>query len=310
MLDPILEVEMSPRIGPAVIIIDALDQCDDKKLMEEFIEVVTDACRENRPFPFRVILTSRVEEHLRKKLEAPAVCPLNLNEFDASDDIRKFFQSQFSTIYEENHEQMAMRKISLPWPSNADLERFIQEADGSFLRATTFINSIDVNNIPHRLLVNSRANIDSRRLSLSGFLRPFRRLSRSSLQQTSASEESSGVASPSSLQQTSASEESSGVASPLISSIPEITTIASEALDASRVIGSAHAEHSSRTHSSGASIPSDTPELAVSNKLPQLSRAEDGSIEATTSESLIEQLITNPPCGSIGVQFYPFLSDN
>jgi hypothetical protein len=291
MVGPIFEVEIHPRTEPMVIIIDALDECGDKELMEEFIEVVTDACRDIRPFPFRIFLTSRVEEHLRKKLEALAarsiIYPLDLKNFDASNDIRKFFQSQFSTIYEENHELMTMRDISRPWPSNSVLEALIEKAEGSFLFATKFINSIDVKDMPRQRLVTLNANTDSRRLSWSGVLRPFRRLSRSSSQHTSASEESSHVVSPSSP----------------ISSIPEIATIASEALDASGEIGSAQAEQLSRIHSSGGSISSDTPESAVSNELPRLSEAEDGFIEATTSESFIEQLITNFPCGLIGLQF-------
>ena len=290
MVCPIFEGEIQ-RTEPMVIIVDALDECDDKGLMEEFIEVVTDACREIRPFPFRVFLTSRVEEHLRKKLEALAarsiIYPLDLTNFDASDDIRKFFQFQFSTIYEENHELMIMREISWPWPSNSILEALIEKAEGSFLCATKFLNSIDVKDMPRQKLITLRANTDSRRLSWSGILRPFRRLSRSSSQQTSASEESSHVALPSSP----------------IGSIPEIAAVASEALDASGVIGSAQTEQSSRAHSSGASIPSDTHESAMSNELPRLSEGEDGFVEATISESLIEQLIMDFPCGSIGLQF-------
>jgi len=48
----------------AVIVIDALDECDDKDLMAEFIEVVIGAFQANRRLPFRVVFTSRVEEHI------------------------------------------------------------------------------------------------------------------------------------------------------------------------------------------------------------------------------------------------------
>jgi hypothetical protein len=55
-----------------IIVIDGLDECDDKDLMGEFIEIILDAFVVNRGLPFRVLITSRVEEYIRKKLEADA----------------------------------------------------------------------------------------------------------------------------------------------------------------------------------------------------------------------------------------------
>jgi hypothetical protein len=138
-----------------VILIDALDECDDKELMAEFIEIITDACRGNNPFPFRIFFRSRVEEHLRKKLESPlahsVIYPLALPDFDASGDIHKFFQSRFATIYQENHR--LMRDIPLPWPSYWDLENLVKKAMGSFVFANTLINSVnDGSDLPHRKL--------------------------------------------------------------------------------------------------------------------------------------------------------------
>jgi hypothetical protein len=59
-------------INPMVIVIDALDECDDKDLMAEFIEVIIDAFQENPRLPFRIFVTSGVEEHVRRKLETSA----------------------------------------------------------------------------------------------------------------------------------------------------------------------------------------------------------------------------------------------
>jgi hypothetical protein len=137
------------------VVIDALDECDDKELMAEFIEVVTNACQELRRFPFRIFFTSRVEEHIRKKLETPgarsAMYPLALPDFDVHDDIRTFFQSRFAAIYEENHR--VMRNVPLPWPSHLDLEALVEKASGSFIFAFTLINFIDDgSDAPHRKL--------------------------------------------------------------------------------------------------------------------------------------------------------------
>lgn len=144
------------RQKPFVIIIDALDECDDKELMAEFIGVVTDAYRHHPP-PFRVFFTSRVEEHLRKKLETPdahtAIYPLALPDFDAHDDIRTFFLSRFDAIYVENRQVMRNVPVRLPWPSSADLEALVDKASGSFIFASTLIKFIeDGSDLPHRKL--------------------------------------------------------------------------------------------------------------------------------------------------------------
>jgi hypothetical protein len=49
---------------PMLIVIDALDECDDKDAMAEFIQSLMDVCQENRRLLFRVFCASRIEEHL------------------------------------------------------------------------------------------------------------------------------------------------------------------------------------------------------------------------------------------------------
>jgi hypothetical protein len=157
MVEPILSARnynLAPA-NPMVVVIDGLDECDDKELMAQFIEIITNACQVDHQFPFRIFFTSRVEEHLRKKLEATAarssIYPLVMQHYDASDDIRKFFQSRFSTIYEENCR--LMQNVSLPWPSDWDLQTLVQKASGSFIFASTLINFVDDgSDLPHRKL--------------------------------------------------------------------------------------------------------------------------------------------------------------
>ncbi|KIM72955.1 hypothetical protein PILCRDRAFT_15647 [Piloderma croceum F 1598] len=165
VIKPILAVTNTDAITtPMIIFIDALDECDDKELMAEFIEIVADAYRGNRRLPLRVFFTSRVEEHLRKKLEAPTahsvIYHLALQDFDAANDIRKFFQHQFATIYEENCR--LMRNVPRPWPSHTDLQALVEKASGSFIFAFTLINFID-DGQPHRKLpvaLSAHAGLD------------------------------------------------------------------------------------------------------------------------------------------------------
>ncbi|KIM83291.1 hypothetical protein PILCRDRAFT_7241 [Piloderma croceum F 1598] len=146
--NPILATLM--RKKSLLIVIDALDECDDKDPIAEFIQSVADIFQENHRLPIRILYTSRIEEHLRKKLEAPIVYPLNLEDFDAHVDIRTFFRSRFSIILQENQ---AMRSIALPWPSDADLDALVRKSEGSFIFANTLVNFVDDGtDLPHRKL--------------------------------------------------------------------------------------------------------------------------------------------------------------
>jgi hypothetical protein len=159
VLEPILAAQ-KPILAilpkkPLLIVIDALDECDDKSLMAEFIGIVIDECRMGRRLPLRFFFTSRIEEHIQKKLETSsaqsAMYPLALQDFDAAIDIRRFYRFQFNTIYEEN--SRLMRSIPQPWPSEAELDELVNVAAGSFIFAVTLIRFInDGSALPHKKL--------------------------------------------------------------------------------------------------------------------------------------------------------------
>ena len=259
LVEPARDANLTQPI-PMVIIVDALDECNDKDSMAKFIEIIIDASADRRQFPFRIFLTSKVEEHLRKKLEGPAdrrlIHPLNLQDFDASDDIHRFLQSQLSRIYRENSRKM--QDIPLPWPSKEDVETLVEKAGGSFLCAVNTINSIDDGtDMPHRRLTALTANGGGRRRFSSP--RIFRWPSRSS-QHSSAS-----------------------------SAPPETATCVHNG-------GSKRAGvNAQRAKTLGAYLSSHTPEPAIANK-PPISWIKGVSIEATTVDGLIAHLIL--PCKS------------
>jgi NACHT domain len=159
VLEPILAVQkpilaILPR-KPMLMIIDALDECDDKDLMAEFIEIIIEECQKDRRLPVRFFFTSRIEEHIQKKLKTSsarlATYRLALQDFDAAIDIRKFFRFRFDTIYEEN--SRLMQSISQPWPSEGELDELVKVAAGSFIFAVTLIKFInDGSALPHKKL--------------------------------------------------------------------------------------------------------------------------------------------------------------
>lgn len=204
----IQEIGPSP-MTPKVIVIDALDEYKDDSLMAEFLRILINACVEHRPFPFRVLLTSRVP--LWGKLESRTTQSfthnLDLQKFDASEDISKFFRSRLSTIYGEK--RVLMKEILPPWPSDPDIETLVQKAKGSFLHAVKIIDFIE-NGVPHRKLKESLKSDDGlghRRSWPSGLLRSISR--NSSKRNSHSSTTSSG------------SSETSSISHPL----PEVTTL-------------------------------------------------------------------------------------
>jgi hypothetical protein len=143
-------------VRPMVIIIDALDECDNKQQIAEFIDIVASAFQESQiPLPLRFFFTSRVEEHIQGKFAAsPALdvtyC-LNLQEFSADNDIHTFLRSRFHSIYQQKRRQMG--NISPPWPPLRNLEELVEKSAGSFIFAFTLVNFVnDGSDLPHRKL--------------------------------------------------------------------------------------------------------------------------------------------------------------
>lgn len=145
---------ISTTIGePWLLVIDALDECDDKVQMAEFIDVLIDVSRRGQ-LSFRVLLTSRVEEHIRKKFHDPRAqsvfyC-IDLRDFDPRPDIQGYLQREFASIYGQHHP--IMRWTPLPWPTPPALSKLLDMAGSSFMFAVTLIQFIGTSTIPDEAL--------------------------------------------------------------------------------------------------------------------------------------------------------------
>jgi hypothetical protein len=152
IVDPFLTLK--GLISPKVIIVDALDQCDEEGHVEELLTLLTDACQ-NDWFPLRFCLTSRAEDYIESLFEdykiRCKVYSLALEEFDARDDIRTFFKVRLSMIYTRNWRRMP--DVPIPWPSRSDLDQLVVKSSGIFIFASTIFKFInDGNDLPHRKL--------------------------------------------------------------------------------------------------------------------------------------------------------------
>ena len=134
----------------AVIIIDALDECDDRVLMAEFVEAVITA---GKSWPFRILFTGRTDEHLRQIFQMKAAqsvtYSLSLHDFIADKDIRMFYCEMFGDIYARNRD-MDMRTVPSPWPTYQDLSLLVNNTAGVFNFASTVVAFInDGSDLPH-----------------------------------------------------------------------------------------------------------------------------------------------------------------
>ena len=162
IVEPIRSVIM-PAL-PMVIVIDGLDECDDKGI-SEFIGIVAHATQ-NHPLSLKFFFTSRVENHIQGKFSTSPVLDttyrLALHDFNPDVDIRTFFRSRFSTIYQAK--SWLMRNILLPWPSESDLDILVAKSSESFIFAFTLINFVDDgSDLPHLKLqaaLESHAGLD------------------------------------------------------------------------------------------------------------------------------------------------------
>ena len=137
-----------------ILVIDALDECDDKAEMAAFIDVLINVSTGGSYLPFRIFLTSRVEEHIRKRFDnsgaQSVLYRLDLANYDARLDIQVYFEKQFNCIYNQNLRMM--QRVSKPWPSTKDLAILLNMAGSSFAFATTLIQFVGGHPIPHKAL--------------------------------------------------------------------------------------------------------------------------------------------------------------
>ncbi|TFK41748.1 hypothetical protein BDQ12DRAFT_678434 [Crucibulum laeve] len=134
------------------IVIDALDECDDKDSIYYFISAIVDFASRKDYLPFKLLLTSRMENHIRNQLEraSSCTCRLSLQDYDATNDIRYVLRSHFDLMYPN---------MPFLWPDSQELEALVRKAGGSFIVASTLFNFItDGTEVPEHKLSQALAS--------------------------------------------------------------------------------------------------------------------------------------------------------
>ena len=143
--EPLLS-SMDSFSNPILIVVDSLDECDDVKMANELVCLLTGILRHCR-WPLKVLFTSRAEAHITQTFQHSdlrnTTCSLRLQDFDVDNDIRAYLRHSFEGIRESKNLD-SVYNFPLPWPSEDEIEMIVQKAAGLFIFATTVVKYVDI----------------------------------------------------------------------------------------------------------------------------------------------------------------------
>ncbi|KAJ2929787.1 hypothetical protein H1R20_g7284, partial [Candolleomyces eurysporus] len=128
---------------PYLIIIDGLDECDDKQAVQEFITATLKFFKKHPSIPLRILITSRVEQHIHSCLAADSgVILKDLADHCLRDDIVEFMRVVFEAETRSNPVIQAYVRENGSWPSHTDSEKLVDHIGGSFIFGSTLFRFI------------------------------------------------------------------------------------------------------------------------------------------------------------------------
>ncbi|KAJ3524097.1 hypothetical protein NMY22_g11152 [Coprinellus aureogranulatus] len=125
--------------GPFLVIIDGLDECEDRDDVADFITDLLLLFEEHPHLPLRFIIASRIEEHIRSRIQVPQVHVVNLHDHCSQADITAVVHHKFA---EAARSDLVIRSYGKAWPPPNDMAALIRHADGSFIFISTLLNFI------------------------------------------------------------------------------------------------------------------------------------------------------------------------
>ncbi|RXW14741.1 hypothetical protein EST38_g11118 [Candolleomyces aberdarensis] len=128
--------------GPFLIVVDGLDECEDKQGVVDFIDHMLDFFERHPSIPLRFFIASRVEEHIRTRLTNDVVRLGDLNNYWARNDIEVFLQASFQGAAVNDRVIQSYVRANGEWPTKPDMNKLIWHTNGSFVLASTIFKFI------------------------------------------------------------------------------------------------------------------------------------------------------------------------
>ncbi|KAJ2916681.1 hypothetical protein MD484_g3741, partial [Candolleomyces efflorescens] len=171
--------------GPFLIVIDGLDECEDKRGVEELIDHMIDFFEKHPTTPLRIFIASRVEQHIRERLEVDGVLLNDLDSYVPDEDIKRFLQISFQRVAKRDRVIRAYVREHGEWPTVPDMDLLIRHIGGSFVLASTMFKYIvqppthedhttPMERLPLTLELNGLDGLYSQTLQRSQYLPHFR----------------------------------------------------------------------------------------------------------------------------------------
>ncbi|RXW15207.1 hypothetical protein EST38_g10650 [Candolleomyces aberdarensis] len=128
--------------GSFVIVVDGLDECEDKQGVVDFIDHMLDFFERHPSIPLRFFIASRVEEHIRSRLDNDGVVLGDLNGHSADNDIEMFLQASFQGAAVKDRLIKSYVRANGEWPTKLHMNKLIEHIEGSFVLASTIFKFI------------------------------------------------------------------------------------------------------------------------------------------------------------------------
>ncbi|KAJ2913001.1 hypothetical protein MD484_g7425, partial [Candolleomyces efflorescens] len=133
---------------PFLIVIDGLDECEDKEEVGELIDSMLAFFDDNPFIPLRVFVTSRVEQHIQSRLDVPGVRLYDLVDHCSDVDIIAFLKVLFQDAGRRNPVIKAYIREHGEWPTPSEKQSLVQHIGGSFIFASAVFKFIMGSNAP------------------------------------------------------------------------------------------------------------------------------------------------------------------
>ncbi|KAJ2927657.1 hypothetical protein H1R20_g9436, partial [Candolleomyces eurysporus] len=178
------DIEEASAKGPFIIIIDGLDESEDKRGVEELIDQMLDFFERHPTIPLRIFIASRVEQHIRARLEVDGVRLSDLNSYKTRGDINKFLGASFHAVAKRDRVIRAYVRAHGEWPTRSDMYHLGEHIGESFVLASSIFKfivypateddpSTPMERLPRTLQMNGLDSLYSQTLARSQHLPHF-----------------------------------------------------------------------------------------------------------------------------------------
>ncbi|RXW19981.1 hypothetical protein EST38_g5853 [Candolleomyces aberdarensis] len=111
----------TPDIPPYLIVIDGLDECEDREDVRLFLETTLNYFQSNPLLPLRFFIASRIEQHIKDLLEVDEVTLDDLVSRGSDHDIETFIRKSFEDAARRNRVIREYIRHHGGWPLPNDL---------------------------------------------------------------------------------------------------------------------------------------------------------------------------------------------